>query len=553
MVRMLTESSPLGAANPAAPVVCGVRALLLAAACTLLCGCGTLYLMQAASGEWQVLRRRVPIDTLLADPHTPPALRAHLEEVHAAREFASRELGLPDSSSYRSYADIGRPYVVWNVVAASEFLVSPKRCCCPIAGCVASRCYFREQRAREFAAALAVRGLDVAVDGVPAYSTLGRFADPVLSSMLRYGDDELAATIFHELAHQLLYVRDDSQFNEAFASTVEDEGLERWLTHLGAAERLRQLRERDADAAAFADLMAQARSRLARLYASGAPRVEMRARKAEVLAGLAGKMRAPEHRLRDDAEPAATVVAAYGIDAERAEVVECKGLPGQHAHHQALQPRDRIGQRHDPAGQTRNPGRQAHDLLERHDLGAAQLVDLTGAGVHAERAQERFGDVVHADRCEARPRARQRQNARREAQQLREAVGESVPGSEDHRGTEARHPGLGAGRLGMRRGAQPRFRGRLGAQVTARGLAVRAERAHVQHAPHRRRACRRHHLGGELGVHHVEARAAARIQDADEIDDRVAAGEQLAQYARLVHVRDRELHRVEHAQLLGAG
>src|SRR5207253_6303601 len=160
-------------------------------------------------------------------PAHAAALRTHLEEVHAAREFASGELGLPDSSSYRSYADIGRPYVVWNVVAAPEFSVSPKRWCFPIAGCVAYRGYFRERRAREFAAALAVRGYDVSVDGVPAYSTLGRFADPVLSSMLRYGDDELAATIFHELAHQLLYVRDDSQFNEAFASTVEDEGLER--------------------------------------------------------------------------------------------------------------------------------------------------------------------------------------------------------------------------------------------------------------------------------------------------------------------------------------
>src|SRR5947208_14517400 len=298
MVRMLTESSPLSAANPdvAAHVVCGVRALLLAAACTLLSGCGTLYLMQAASGQWQVLRQRVPIDTLLAHPRTPPGLRAHLQEARAAREFASGELGLPQSGSYRSYADIGRPYVVWNVVAAPEFSVSPKRWCFPVAGCVAYRGYFREQRAREFAAALAVRGFDVSVDGVPAYSTLGRFADPVLSSMLRYGDDELAATIFHELAHQLLYVRDDSQFNEAFASTVEDEGLERWLRHLGAGERLRQLRERDADAAAFADLMAQARSRLARLYASGAPRVEMRARKAEVLAGLAGQMRALEQR-----------------------------------------------------------------------------------------------------------------------------------------------------------------------------------------------------------------------------------------------------------------
>src|SRR6266404_4651832 len=274
MVRMLTESSAPSAANPAvaAQVRCGVRALLLAAACTLLYGCGSLYLMQAASGQWQVLRERVPVETLLADPHTPPALRAHLEEVRAAREFASRELGLPDNKSYRSYADIGRPYVVWNVVAAPEFSVSPKRWCFPIAGCVAYRGYFRERRAREFAAALAVRGYDVSVDGVPAYSTLGRFADPVLSSMLRYGDDELAATIFHELAHQLLYVRDDSEFNEAFATTVEDAGLERWLNSQGASQRLQQLRERQEHAAAFVSLLAHTRGRLALLYASGAAR-----------------------------------------------------------------------------------------------------------------------------------------------------------------------------------------------------------------------------------------------------------------------------------------
>jgi predicted aminopeptidase len=298
MVRMLTESSPGSAANPAvaAHVVCGVRASLLAVACTLLCGCGTLYLTQAASGQWQVLRQRVPIETLLADPHTPPALRAHLEEVRAAREFASRELGLPDNRSYRSYADIGRPYVVWNVVAAPEFSVSPKRWCFPIAGCVAYRGYFREQRAREFAAALAVRGFDVTVDGVPAYSTLGRFADPVLSSMLRYGDDELAATIFHELAHQLLYVRDDSEFNEAFATTVEEAGLERWLTHQGASERRQQLRERQARAAAFVSLLAQSRTRLALLYASGVTRDEMRTGKAQILSALAADIRALELR-----------------------------------------------------------------------------------------------------------------------------------------------------------------------------------------------------------------------------------------------------------------
>jgi len=182
------------------------------------------------------------------------------------------------------------------VVAAPEFSVSPKRWCFPIAGCVAYRGYFREQRAREFAAALAVRGFDVTVDGVPAYSTLGRLADPVLSSMLRYGDDELAATVFHELAHQLLYVRDDSEFNEAFATTVEAAGLERWLTHQGASQRLQQFRERQAHAGAFVSLLAQSRARLALLYASGVAREQMRASKAQILTGLAADIRALELR-----------------------------------------------------------------------------------------------------------------------------------------------------------------------------------------------------------------------------------------------------------------
>ncbi len=272
------------------------RALLSAAACTLLCSCGTPYLMQAAAGQWHVLHERVPIEKLLTDPHTPPALRTRLAEVRAAREFASRELGLPDNKSYRSYADIRRPYVVWNVVATPEFSVQPRHWCFPIAGCVAYRGYFHEQRARDFANALAVRGFDVAVDGVSAYSTLGKFADPLLSSMLRYGDDELVATIFHELAHQLLYVRDDSEFNEAFATTVEEAGLERWLAHQGAAQRKRELRARQAQEQELVGLLARCRARLAQLYASGAAREDLRARKAVIFTRLAADIRALERR-----------------------------------------------------------------------------------------------------------------------------------------------------------------------------------------------------------------------------------------------------------------
>ena len=285
-MRLLSHAPPRRCARLAA----------LTAACLLLSGCGTLYLMQAARGEWDVLHAREPIDEVLADPHTPPELRARLTQVRAAREFAVTELALPDNDSYRSYADIARPYVVWNVVAAPQFSVEPKRWCFPIAGCVDYRGYFHERKARDFALDLEAQGFDVAVEGVPAYSTLGKFGDPVLSSMLRYSDDQLAATIFHELAHQLLYVRDDSEFNEAFATTVEDTGLERWLVHQGQTARMRAFREDQAHQQGFLDLLTHARAQLARLYASEVPREEMRARKVQTLTRLAADMRALERR-----------------------------------------------------------------------------------------------------------------------------------------------------------------------------------------------------------------------------------------------------------------
>jgi predicted aminopeptidase len=259
-------------------------------------GCGTVYVMQAAGGEWQVMRARKPIDKLLQDPKTPQPLRDTLTEVNAAREFASRELALPDNRSYRTFADIHRPYVVWNVVAAPEFSVHPKQWCFPIAGCVAYRGYFVEKRARNFAADLARRDYDVTLDGVPAYSTLGKFADPVLSTMLPYGPDELAAIIFHELAHQLLYVKNDTEFNEAFATTVENAGLERWLTLNGHADRIQRYRKDSTREREYIDVFAHTRAQLARLYASGVPVAEMRACKAQMFAALGDEIKALEKR-----------------------------------------------------------------------------------------------------------------------------------------------------------------------------------------------------------------------------------------------------------------
>ncbi len=263
-----------------------------------LSGCAsTMYLAQAAGGEWHVMHGRRPIVDVIDDPQTSEPLIRELSDVREARRFASQQLGLPNNDSYRTYVNIGRRYVVWNVVAAPEFSVEPKQWCFPIAGCVAYRGYFNEKNARKFARGLKRRGFDVAVEGVPAYSTLGRLPDPVMSSMMRYGSDELAAMIFHELAHQLLYVRNDSRFDEAFAMTVENEGMRRWLTYRHQPQRIAQFeRQSDADRQ-FATLLRRTRDRLARLYASGMPRKRMLRDKTAAFSRLAQRIGALEHRL----------------------------------------------------------------------------------------------------------------------------------------------------------------------------------------------------------------------------------------------------------------
>jgi predicted aminopeptidase len=294
MVAMVTETLTASARGALTARV--VRALLGAALTLLAAGCGAAYLTQAASGEYHVLHEREPIGKVIADPQTPPALRGRLEVVDKARHFASSDLGLPDNKSYTTYADIGRTYVVWNVVATPEFSLTPRHWCFPVAGCVAYRGYFSEAQARAFAAHMSVAGDDVAVDGVPAYSTLGKFSDPVLSSMMRYGDDELVAMIFHELTHQLIYVKDDSAFNEAFATTVEDVGLERWLQAQGTPQRMAQYLKEQERARRLIQILAAGRAELAKLYASGMPPEAMRERKAQILQALGVRIAAFERQ-----------------------------------------------------------------------------------------------------------------------------------------------------------------------------------------------------------------------------------------------------------------
>ncbi len=258
-----------------------LAATVLGAACS-----NVGYYLQSFDGQMRLLQARQSMDAVIADPATPPALKAKLARVLEIRAFASRELKLPDNLSYRGYADLRRQFVVWNVFAAGEFSVQPQQWCFPIAGCVAYRGYFAHADADGYAQELREQGLDVFVAGVPAYSTLGWFDDPVLNTFVNYPDHELARLIFHELAHQVAYAKGDSVFNESFAVAVELEGMRRWIAAHGDdkiradSERARQRR------LAFTTLVLRYRNELDTLYRTPLTPAVMRERKAQAFAAM---------------------------------------------------------------------------------------------------------------------------------------------------------------------------------------------------------------------------------------------------------------------------
>ncbi|MHB8521056.1 MAG: aminopeptidase [Limisphaerales bacterium] len=193
-------------------------------------GCQTAgYFKQAVQGQYQIMASQHPIKKLLAEPQTPPPLREELHRVEQLRQFARKELALPVDGHYLRYADLHRPYVVWNVYAAPEFSLSPKAWWYPIVGRLTYRGYFAEAGALRYAGQLRQSGFDVYLEGVEAYSTLGWFRDPVLNTFLHHHETGLAETLFHELAHQRLFVAGDTDFNEAFATAVAEEGVRRWI------------------------------------------------------------------------------------------------------------------------------------------------------------------------------------------------------------------------------------------------------------------------------------------------------------------------------------
>jgi len=261
----------------------------IAAACIalLLSGCSSLgYYVQSVGGQLDIWRRERPIEEVIKNPATPEVLRRKLATILEIRAYASRELGLPDNRSYRQYVDLGRPYVVWNVFATGEFSVQPVQWCFFFVGCVSYRGYFAKEDADAFAAETARRGHDVYVGPVPAYSTLGYFTDPVLNTFMHYPDVEVARLLFHELSHQLVYVRDDTVFNESFAVAVEQEGVRRWLARSGDARQHGAFERTQRIRAAFGLLVLRYRDQLATLYEADLAPDAMRARKTEILRAL---------------------------------------------------------------------------------------------------------------------------------------------------------------------------------------------------------------------------------------------------------------------------
>lgn len=276
-------------------------------------GEGIGYYWQSASGHLRLMAAARPVPDWLADPATPPALKDRLALAQRIRAFASRELALPDNASYRRYADLGRSAVVWNVVAAPALSLQLRTWCFPVAGCVGYRGWFEEARAQAEAARLREAGWEAAVYPVPAYSTLGWLnwagGDPLLNTFVGYGEGDLARLVFHELAHQVLYVRDDTTFNESFATAVERLGVQAWM----AREASPAAREAHAQATRrrteFRALTRATRERLQAVYAEADRAPEERlARKAQVLA----EFRAQYGQLR----------AGWGLDPARLAVTD---------------------------------------------------------------------------------------------------------------------------------------------------------------------------------------------------------------------------------------
>lgn len=243
-------------------------------------GCASLgYYWQAGMGHLGLMRQRVGVDAMLTSDRTDPAVRRDLEQAVAIRDYAAGALQLPVGGSYRHWVEVAGDAVTWNVFAAEPLSLQALRWCFPVAGCVAYRGYFDRANAEGFADRLAAKGYDVYVGGATAYSTLGWFDDPLLSTFFGYGEVQLAALLFHELAHRVVYVKGDTAFNESFASAVELLGVEQWLRDSGRVDELARYMQWRQDFDAFIAWLLQQRQALDALYRSGLDEASLRSAK----------------------------------------------------------------------------------------------------------------------------------------------------------------------------------------------------------------------------------------------------------------------------------
>jgi predicted aminopeptidase len=238
------------------------------------------------NGHAKILNSRQSIKQLIADPQTSNELKSKFKRILEIREFAENDLFLPVNNHYRTYTELNRPFVTWNVFAAPEFSLTAKTWSYPVIGRAAYRGYYTRSHALAYAEKLKKNGYDVYVGGATAYSTLGWFEDSVFSTFIRHDESQVAALIFHELAHQILYIRDDTTFNESFATTVEQAGLRRWMIYSNNPKGLHKYlayRERHRQ---FVDLVKRFRFELDSLYRKDIPLTEKRRHKASVFRRL---------------------------------------------------------------------------------------------------------------------------------------------------------------------------------------------------------------------------------------------------------------------------
>ena len=270
-------------------------ALLLISATISACS-GPSYYMQAISGQLKIMRARQDTHSLLENPDTSPELADQLETARQIIIFAETTLDLPANGSYASYVDLDTDAIAWNVVATKEFSLQPKKWCFPVAGCLPYRGYFKEAKADHSAAKLGKKGMDVFVSPAAAYSTLGKMKDPLLSTMFTGQNVRLAAYLFHELAHQRLYIKDDGRFNENYASFVEKAGVRSWLESKNQKDELLRWQDLNSVEDDFADLVRQVRDELDKLYTAANSETYMRKQKADILLGLTERYKKMVHK-----------------------------------------------------------------------------------------------------------------------------------------------------------------------------------------------------------------------------------------------------------------